>query len=239
MKTRFDDIAGVYDAEIPDHIRLHLLARKTDMIARYLGHLDKSTAMGVDLGCGTGWHVQRLRQKGFRTWGLDSSVAQLHEAQRRAIVPAEDGNCWCLADIQRLPYADRSMDFVYAINAIHHMETRVQQNEAIREVHRILKPGGLFFLHEVNTDNLIMSIYMDYIFPRIRKIDDGEENWILPASTGTWSGFERVTLTRFTFVPDFTPPPLFGLLRWLEGVLERSPLRHYAAHFLAVLRRND
>jgi len=235
--TRFDEIAEVYDAEIPDHVRLHLLARKTDMIAKYLGHLDKHTAVGVDLGCGTGWHVQRLRQKGFRTWGLDSSIAQLREAQHRAIVPPEDRNCWCLADIQRLPYADQSMDFVYAINAIHHMASREQQDQAILEVHRILKPEGLFFLHEVNTDNLILSTYMNHIFPRIRKIDDGEENWILPEHTDKWSGLERVNLTRFTFVPDFTPPQLFTLFRWLEGWLEKSPLRNYAAHFLAVLRR--
>jgi len=235
--SRFDDIAEVYDAEIPEHVRLHLLARKTDMMIAFLGHLDKANAVGLDLGCGTGWHVQRLRKKGFLVQGIDNSVAQLREAQNRGVHSAEGNCCWCFGDIHDLPYADQSVDFAFAINTVHHLETRDKQQETVQEIHRVLKPGGLFFLQEINTANIVMSTYMNHLFPKIRRIDDGSENWILPASLQHWPGFEVNDITRFTFVPDFTPEALFSFLCWMERWLEKSPVRGYAAHYMAVLRR--
>ena len=234
--SRFDDIAEVYDAEIPEHVRLHLLARKTDMMTPFLGQLDKAKAIGLDLGCGTGWHVQRLREKGFLTQGIDNSVAQLRAAQDREGHFGGGNCCWCLGDIHDLPYADRSVDFAFAVNAVHHLDTREMQQETVQEIRRVLKPGGLFFLHEINTTNIVMSIYMNYLFPKIRRIDDGSENWILPASLHHWPGFEVIDITPFTFVPDFVPKALFSFLCWMERWLEKSPLRGYAAHYMAVLR---
>ncbi len=237
MMSRFNEIE-VYDAEIPEHVRLHLLARKTDMMIEFLGHLNREQARGVDLGCGTGWHVQRLRDKGFMAFGIDNSTVQLHQAQTKRVShrPGEN-DCWCLGDIQHLPYATESMDFAFAINAIHHLESRQAQRETVQEIHRILKPDGLFFLHEINTNNLVMSTYMNYIFPRLRRIDNGYENWILPDSLRDWSGFKVVQVVTFTFVPDFTPRILFPLLRRIEGWLERGPLGRYAAHYMAVLQK--
>jgi len=235
--SRFDDIE-VYDAEIPEHIRLHLLARKTDMMLEFLEHLNREEARGVDLGCGTGWHVQRLRDKGFLTFGIDNSAVQLLEARtKRVNKRAGENDCWCLGDIQHLPYPSESMDFAFAINAIHHLESRQRQRETIQEIHRILKPDGLFFLHEINTNNVFMSTYMNYIFPRLRRIDNGNENWILPDSPQDWPGFKLVRVVTFTFVPDFTPRILFPLLRRVERWLERGPLGRYAAHYMAVLRK--
>lgn len=236
--SRFNEIE-VYDAEIPEHIRFHLLARKTDMMLDFLKHLDKGSARGVDLGCGTGWHVQRLRDKGFLTFGIDNSTTQLHEARSKRIGDPGENRCWCLGDIQHLPYPDRSMDFAFAINAIHHLESRQRQQDTVQEIRRVLKPGGLFFLHEINTNNFLMSTYMNHIFPKIRRIDDGNENWILPGSLTGWTGFEVVRVATFTFVPDFTPRVFFPLLRQVERWLERGPIGRYAAHYMAVLRKEE
>ena len=233
--SRFDEIAAVYDAQIPEHVRSHLLIRKTDMMTAYLGDLDKSRAAGLDLGCGTGWHVERLRQQGFRVIGIDSSLAQIQEARHRPAGSAE--GCWCLSDIQCLPCAEQSVDFAFAINVIHHLETREKQILTVQELHRVLKPNGLFFLHEINTTNAVMSLYMNHVFPRVRRIDNGLEHWIAPDSLQQWPGFAVIGLSYFTFVPDFTPKALYPLMAWVEQGLERSPLRSCAAHYMAVLRR--
>jgi ubiquinone/menaquinone biosynthesis C-methylase UbiE len=235
LESRFNEIASVYDAQIPRHVRFHLLARKTSMMTAWLGDLDRSSAVGLDLGCGTGWHVQRLQEQGYRVWGLDSSIAQLQEAGRRQTACA--GSCWCLGDVQKLPCPDASIDFAFAINVIHHLETKAQQTAAIREITRVLKPNGFFFLHEMSTTNPVMSAYMNHVFPRLRRIDNGQENWILPEDLKSWPGFELLDVKRFTFVPDFTPRWLFPLARQVERWLESTPFRCYAAHYMGVLRR--
>ncbi len=205
------------------------------MMTAWLTGLDRSSAVGLDLGCGTGWHVQRLQEKGYHVWGLDSSIAQLQEAVHRQ-TPCV-GSCWCLGDVQALPCPDASIDFAFAINVIHHIETRAQQMAAIGEITRVLKPNGIFFLHEMSTTNPVMSAYMNYVFPRLRRIDNGQENWILPEDLSSWPGFELLDLKRFTFVPDFTPRWLFPLARQIERWLEATPLRCCAAHYMGVLRR--
>ncbi len=37
MGSHFDNIAAQYDADIPEHVRLHLLKKKTDKMLEILG----------------------------------------------------------------------------------------------------------------------------------------------------------------------------------------------------------
>ena len=235
MNNRFDDIASVYDAQIPEHVRLHLLRRKVDMMVVRLGDLDRATAVGLDLGCGTGWHVKRLHERGFaKVFGLDNSKAQLAEAQRNVGV---DGAYLCLSDIRHLPCADECVDFAYAINVIHHLKSGAGQKATMAEINRVMKPGGLFFLHEINTTNPIMAFYMNCVFPRLKCIDDGLENWLTPEMLLHLPGFELLDVQYFTFVPDFTPKLVFPLMRRLEKRLESTALRRWGAHYMVTLRK--
>ena len=234
-KSRFDEIAAVYDAQIPEHIRLHLLQRKMEMMLAWLDGFNRTEVVGLDLGCGTGWHVKRFHEQGFRrVFGLDNSPAQLSQARRNAGV---EESYLCLSDIRHLPYADASVDFAYAINVIHHLKSRREQEDTFSEIRRVVKPGGLFFLHEINTTNPLMAFYMDHIFPRLRRIDDGLENWLLPAMLPYLPGFKLLDIEYFTFMPDFTPRLIFPLARWLESCLEATSLRQWGAHYMAALRR--
>jgi SAM-dependent methyltransferase len=233
-ESRFDEIASVYDAQIPAHVRLYLLRRKTDMMIARLGYLDRARAVGLDLGCGTGWHVKQLHEHGFaRVFGLDNSPAQLAEARRRAAAHL------CLSDVRCLPYVTASIDFAYAINVIHHLKHRAEQQAALTEINRILRPGGLFFLHEINVTNPLIALYMDHLFPRLKSIDNGTENWVLPESLPHLPGFELLEIEHFTFVPDFTPRPVFPFIRWLEERLETVGLGRWGAHYMATLRKVD
>lgn len=235
MNNRFDDIAPIYDAQIPEHVRLHLLHRKVEMMVVWLGDLDRATAVGLDLGCGTGWHVKQLHEQGFvKVFGLDNSKAQLAEAQRNVGL---DGAYLCLSDIRHLPCANKSIDFAYAINVIHHLKSRAEQRATISEINRVMKVGGLFFLHEINTTNPIMAFYMNYVFPRLKLIDDGLEKWLIPEMLLHLPGFELLDVQYFTFVPDFTPKLLFPLIRWLEKRLESTALRCWGGHYMVTLRK--
>ncbi len=241
----FDAIAEVYDEEIPVWIRQRLLDRKVGAMLGTLNALRVAEAdpspgaeglSGLDIGCGQGWHACRLARLGYSMSGVDSSEQQILIAASNA---AQQGVSVELrvAGASRLPFADQSFDFAYAINIFHHLTDPETRERAFAEVVRVLKPGGVFFLQEINTTNWLFRVYMGYLFPLIRGIDEGTERWILPDELPAVEGAHwSEGIDYFTFLPDFVPPLAMRLLLPLERALERSSLRRYSAHYVARLR---
>src|SRR6185295_16719876 len=102
--AHFDAIADIYDVQIPESRRLALLARKTDMMRDVLAGRGSSVGVaGLDVGCGQGQHVGRMRELGFNVSGIDVSPAQVEMAGRKlgspdlvrlgsvTAIPARDG----------------------------------------------------------------------------------------------------------------------------------------------------
>jgi SAM-dependent methyltransferase len=142
-------------------------------------------------------------------------------------------------DGKHIPYPDAAFDFVYCINVLHHVTAPQDQEQLLAEVLRVLKPGGRFFLHEMNVENPVFRVYMSYVFPLLKSIDEGTELWILPTQLpkvagGAW----QPEVAYFTFLPEFIPFVGLRLLAPLERWLERSRFRRYAAHYMAVMRRS-
>jgi hypothetical protein len=104
---------------------------------------------------------------------------------------------------------------------------------------RVLRPGGVFILHEINTQNPVFRLYVGYLFPLIKQIDEGTERWILPSALPSAPGAAWAAEAQyFTFTPDFVPNALQRLLGGIERALERSALRGYSAHYQACLVKN-
>jgi SAM-dependent methyltransferase len=53
-------------------------------------------------------------------------------------------------DAATLPFADQSFSSAVAILVLHHLKSRELQDRALAEVHRVLRPGGSFFVFEIN-----------------------------------------------------------------------------------------
>jgi len=230
---RFDSIAHVYDSQIPDHIRVYLVRRKTGFILRRM-ELKGSKLSGLDLGCGTGWHLKGLAQQGFKIVGLDSSKEQVAKAKENN----QDNNSNLLVgDSLNCPFADNQFDFVYSINMMHHLKTKEDQFKMWIEIRRILKPNGYFFLHEINTTNPLFEFYMDKVFPVINQIDDGTEEWIKPEKLADIGNLRLVSIDYFTFLPNFTPRICFWAFKSVERILEKTPLKKFSAHYMATFRK--
>ncbi len=104
----------------------------------------------------------------------------------------------------------------------------------------MLRPGGVFFLHEINTDNPLFRVYMGYLFPLLCDIDEGTEWWIRPSALPAIAGADWAPdADFFTFLPDFTPPKLLHALSGFEAFLERSRLRRWSAHYVARLIKKE
>ena len=227
----FDDIADVYDVQIPESRRQALLGRKIDLLTEYLEPADGLT--GLDIGCGQGWYLAALRTRGFDVQGIDTSAGQV----RRAAELLGRDDLVSVGSVLEIPAADETFDFVYVINVLHHLGSVDEQRRAFDELFRVLKPGGRLFVHEINTRNPLFSFYMGYVFPSMNCIDEGVEHWLLPHRLEAYTDEAVVDVRYFTFLPDFAPRFVVRFLSPMERRLEASSLRVYSAHYLAVFRK--
>jgi ubiquinone/menaquinone biosynthesis C-methylase UbiE/uncharacterized membrane protein YbhN (UPF0104 family) len=230
--THFDDIADAYDVQIPAARRQALLEIKTDLMRDVLA-ANSIGRQGLDVGCGQGAYVARMQGFGFDVSGIDMSAGQVDRA-RRAVADPERIS---VGSVLSIPAADASFDFLYVINVLHHLDSFKSQQHAFDEMLRVLKPGGLVFVHEINTRNALFRFYMGYVFPSLNCIDEGVERWLLPNQLARYTRASVVDVRYFTFLPDFMPAFLVRLLRPIERRLEASSLRVYSAHYMAVLKK--
>ena len=95
----------------------------------------------LDVGCGGGRHVVYLMRLGLQVTAGDLSAPALEETRRWL---AREGLSARLVqfDMTALPFADATFDAVLSVNVLHHAQP-VEARMAVREVARVLRPGGL------------------------------------------------------------------------------------------------
>jgi ubiquinone/menaquinone biosynthesis C-methylase UbiE len=105
-----------------------------DLIVEYL---PKGSRV-LELGCGAGVPMTCHLARYFTVVGVDISREQL--AIARTNVPAAD---FVLADMTKLSFPEETFDAVAAFYCITHVP-RDEHRGLLDNIHRILKPGGLF-----------------------------------------------------------------------------------------------
>jgi len=91
-------------------------------------------ALALDVGCGTGYHLRWLAERGFDTVGLDASAEMLAHARRTA--PRAKVLC---GDVDALPFSNGSFDLVFCIEVIRYLR---DASTCLSEIARVLRPGG-------------------------------------------------------------------------------------------------
>jgi ArsR family transcriptional regulator len=93
----------------------------------------------LDIGTGTGRVLELLAPRVRQALGVDASKAMLALARARLSAPGFAHCAVRLADMYRLPLADRAFDTVVLQMVLHHAE---DPQNAILEAARVLHPGG-------------------------------------------------------------------------------------------------
>jgi SAM-dependent methyltransferase len=115
----------------------------------------------LDAGCGMGGWIIFLNEEGYTVEGIDVAARTV-----RALTEYDPDLRVKIAPITAIPYADASFDGVLAIGTLEYQEDRVP--EALREVYRVVRDGGIFFL-EVPIANVVRRLlYMP--LKRLEKI---------------------------------------------------------------------
>jgi SAM-dependent methyltransferase len=104
----------------------------------------------LDWGCGNGWFSYYLLWKGFSNvssygYGWDNIANEVSTMNGFNFV---DGSVESSNDPTKLPFEDNSQDIVFSVGVLEHVhETGGNQINSLREIYRILKPGGVFFCY--------------------------------------------------------------------------------------------
>jgi SAM-dependent methyltransferase len=124
-----DDLGDLLGPRIPgDHSRQVLADHYAERLR---------PARVMDLGCGTGDSVDLFRALNPEVKWVGVDVEESPEVSGRTRADAE----FVTFDGQRLPFEDASFDLVYCKQVLEHVQ---HPHELLREVARVLKPGGSF-----------------------------------------------------------------------------------------------
>ena len=175
VRDMFDRIAPVYD------VMNRVMTAGLDQRWR------RATARAVvqpgnavlDAACGTGDLAVACTREGGRVTGLDFAERMLERARRKA--PDIE---WVQGDMLDLPFADESFDAAtvgFGVRNVADLEL------GIRELHRVLRPGGRLGILEITRPRGILrpfySLWFDRVVPLLGKLLPGGAAYTyLPAS---------------------------------------------------------
>ena len=136
----------------------------------------------LDAGCGTGRNLVYLLQSGFDVFGVDADGESIEAARRLAAqlaphLPAEN---FRLEPVERMSFPDGFADVVLCSAVLHFARDDEQFMAMVREVWRVLRPGGLLFCR------LASSIGMEERVVRLAgrrfSLPDGSERYLVDES---------------------------------------------------------
>jgi 2-polyprenyl-3-methyl-5-hydroxy-6-metoxy-1,4-benzoquinol methylase len=208
------------------------------LLTRHVAPSDLINRRVLEIGCGRGELVRRLIE------GADgprhvvaADFAQSAVQSGRRKTPEVYGRrvSWAVGSIQEIPASDASFDTVISCETIEHV---VEPLKALREIHRVLRPGGRLLL---TTPNYLgpMGLYRGYLRARGRRYTEGGQPICHLTSlprTLTWmhrAGLKVQTVAavgHYLLRPGREPVAI----RVLDAI---RPLRWFALHSLVIARK--
>ena len=234
IKDHFESIASEYSEELPPHYQKYLLKRKMAYVLNDCDNLGDK--IGLDIGCGQGFYVQHLKRKTKKMVGIDFSFNNVRNTLKLRNSNIKYG---LNSDGTQLPFKSNYFDFCYSINVIHHLPSRALHRKFINEMIRVVKPGGMIFIFDLSLKNPIFALYLKYIFPIIRKIDEGDELFfkVKDILKITKEKADFISADYYSFIPDIVPRSMMKLLTKIESKIEMTKLKKLGMHQVIVLKK--
>jgi len=112
----------------------------------------------LEVGCGMGTDLLQFARGGAYCTGVDLTPRSIEITRHRFKLYGADGN-FMISDGERLPFRSESFDVVYSNGVLHHTPDTAG---SIREVHRVLRPGGVakIMLYHRNSLNYWLEIVL-------------------------------------------------------------------------------
>lgn len=116
-------------------------ARTKELILR---HIQRAPATVLDVGGAAGTYACWLASRGYQVHLIDPVLRHVEQASTAsAKQPQHPLASAVVGDARKLEQANQTIDAVLLLGPIYHLTERKDRLTALREAHRVLRPGGL------------------------------------------------------------------------------------------------
>lgn len=138
----------------------------------------------LDAGCGEGRNAVYFIQKGYQIFGIDPNelAVQYCRYLSKSLNPEFDTHRFQVGQLEEIPFHAGAFDAVICSAVLHFAESVDNFWQMIHEIHRVLKPGGVFWFRMTTAFGEILEQSQDL----------GNGKYALP------DGSER-----FLYLPDY------------------------------------
>jgi SAM-dependent methyltransferase len=203
----FELVAGLYERTRPEYPKEAIAWMSAELA------LGSGTTV-LDLGAGTGKLTRALVANGARLIAVEPGEAML--AQLRRALPGVEALLGAAEDV---PLPDASVDAVTIGQAFHWF----RQDEALPEIHRVLRPGGGVGLiwNERETESPLQRAVSELIAPFVPTGRPGREDWPKPlAESGL---FGPLASRSFRFSQELDEDQLVDRIASISFVAAATP----------------
>jgi len=176
----------------------------------------------LDLGCGTGWASRRLARMASagEVVGLDVADEMLHRAEEAS---SEFNNIrYVWGSAENIPALDGLFTKVLSVESFYYY---ADQNKALRELKRVMAPGGqLFILINLYKDNHYSLRWVGELKVPVQALSEAEYISLLERH-----GFRNVEAHR---IPDRSPSPDVYSGKWFKDADELKDFKRIGALLL-------
>lgn len=133
----------------------------------------------LDAGCGGGRNLVYLLREGFDVHAVDEDPQAVTyvRGMAAALAPALPREQICLEQIEALPWPDASFDVVISNAVLHFARDDGQFEAMVREMWRVLAPGGMLFARLASSIGMTMP--MQPLGERRFVLADGSERYVV------------------------------------------------------------
>lgn len=149
----------------------------------------------LDWGCGNGHFSAYLKYKGYQPKSFSFNEPTFIDKSGHIL-----GNP---LEPRVIPFADNTFDYVFSVGVLEHVhETGGSQEESLKEIHRILKPGGMFVVYHFPNRyswiefaaNLLAKVKLHSHYTHTRKFDTRDISEL-------FKSWEIISATRYGLLP--------------------------------------
>jgi len=133
----------------------------------------------LDAGCGAGRNLVYFFRNGYEVFGVDQSKQAIAQVQSLAaeLAPKLPAANFRVERVEAMSFADQQFDVVLSSAVLHFARDEDQWQAMVKEMWRVLRPGGIFFARLASTIGIQSEL--EHLAGRRYHLPDGSDRFLV------------------------------------------------------------